>query len=165
MYYYRLLLTPVGELTLIAGEQGLAAVAWENERPSRIRAHPELRVTDHPVLEQAAHQLTEYFNCQRQTFDLPLQFEGTPFQCEVWQALREIPYGETRSYRDIAERIHRPKAMRAVGAANGRNPLSVIVPCHRVIGANGSLTGFAGGLDVKQQLLTLEAKDFRTGAS
>ncbi|KFD18095.1 MULTISPECIES: methylated-DNA--[protein]-cysteine S-methyltransferase [Tatumella] len=165
MYYYRLLLTPVGELTLIAGEQGLAAVAWENERPSRIRAHPELRVTDHPVLEQAAYQLTEYFNCQRQTFDLPLQFEGTPFQCEVWQALREIPYGETRSYRDIAERIHRPKAMRAVGAANGRNPLSVIVPCHRVIGANGSLTGFAGGLDVKQQLLTLEAKDFRTGAS
>ena len=165
MYYYRLLLTPVGELTLIAGEQGLAAVAWENERPSRIRAHPELRVTDHPVLEQAAYQLTEYFNCQRQTFDLPLQFEGTPFQCEVWQALREIPYGETRSYRDIAGRIHRPKAMRAVGAANGRNPLSVIVPCHRVIGANGSLTGFAGGLDVKQQLLTLEAKDFRTGAS
>ena len=165
MYYYRLLLTPVGELTLIAGEQGLAAVAWENERPSRIRAHPELRVTDHPVLEQAAYQLTEYFNCQRQAFDLPLQFEGTPFQCEVWQALREIPYGETRSYRDIAERIHRPKAMRAVGAANGRNPLSVIVPCHRVIGANGSLTGFAGGLDVKQQLLTLEAKDFRTGAS
>ncbi len=165
MYYYRLLLTPVGELTLIAGDQGLAAVAWENERPSRIRAHPELRVTDHPVLEQAAQQLTEYFNSQRQSFDLPLQFEGTPFQCEVWQALREIPYGETRSYRDIAGRIHRPKAMRAVGAANGRNPLSVIVPCHRVIGANGSLTGFAGGLEVKQQLLTLEANNFRTDVS
>ena len=163
MYYYRLLLTPVGELTLIAGDQGLAAVAWENERPSRIRAYPELRVTDHPVLEQAAHQLTEYFASQRQTFDLPLQFEGTPFQCEVWQALSEIPYGETRSYRDIAERICRPKAMRAVGAANGRNPLSVIVPCHRVIGANGSLTGFAGGLEVKQRLLTHEANNFRTG--
>ena len=161
MYYYRLLLTPVGELTLIAGEQGLAAVAWENERPSRIRASPELQVSDHPVLEQAALQLTEYFASRRQTFDLPLQFEGTAFQCDVWQALSEIPYGETRSYRDIAERIHRPKAMRAVGAANGRNPLSIIVPCHRVIGANGSLTGFAGGLGVKAHLLSLEAKNFR----
>ncbi len=156
MYLYKLLLSPVGELTLIAGETGLAAVSWENERPSRIRARAELLAPDHPVLQLAETQLNEYFAGQRQTFDLPLQPEGTPFQQEVWQALAEIPYGETRSYRDIATRIGRPKAVRAVGAANGRNPLSIIIPCHRVIGANGSLTGFAGGLEVKQRLLKIE---------
>lgn len=156
MYRYKLLLTPVGELTLIAGGQGLAAVAWENERPARIRASAELMSPNHPLLRQAAEQLTEYFAGERQRFELPLQPEGTDFQLQVWQALAEIPYGETRSYRDIAMRIDRPKAVRAVGAANGRNPLSIIVPCHRVIGTNGSLTGFAGGLRVKQQLLELE---------
>lgn len=157
MYRYKLLLTPVGELTLIAGEQGLAAVAWENERPSRIRASADLLSPDHPLLLQAAEQLTEYFVGERQRFELPLQPEGTLFQQQVWQALSEIPYAETRSYRDIATRIGRPNAVRAVGAANGRNPLSIIVPCHRVIGANGSLTGFAGGLEAKQLLLRLEA--------
>ncbi|GAA0487337.1 MULTISPECIES: methylated-DNA--[protein]-cysteine S-methyltransferase [Tatumella] len=161
MYFYKLLPTQVGELTLIAGEQGLAAVAWENEPPARIRARPELLSEEHPVLLQAAEQLTEYFAGDRKCFDLPLQPEGTLFQRQVWQALAEIPYGETRSYRDIAARIGRPKAVRAVGGANGRNPLSIIIPCHRVIGADGSLTGFAGGTTVKQQLLQLEASGLR----
>ena len=113
------------------------------------------------MLLQAAEQLTEYFAGDRKCFDLPLQPEGTLFQRQVWQALAEIPYGETRSYRDIAARIGRPKAVRAVGGANGRNPLSIIIPCHRVIGADGSLTGFAGGTTVKQQLLQLEASGLR----
>lgn len=155
-YHYLLFASPVGELTLIAGERGLAAIAWENEQPSRIRARADLLAPQHPLLLQTAQQLKEYFAGDRRHFELPLQFEGTDFQQQVWQALTEIPYGETRSYAQIASRLGRPKAVRAVGAANGRNPLSIIVPCHRVIGANGQLTGFAGGLTVKAQLLALE---------
>lgn len=155
-YHYLVVTTPVGELTLIAGEQGLAAVLWQNDRPARIRATLDRYTADHPLLIETARQLGEYFAGTRQQFELPLQPEGTPFQRQVWQALSTIPYGETRSYAQIAQQIGRPNAVRAVGAANGRNPLSIIVPCHRVIGANGKLTGFAGGLTVKAQLLTLE---------
>lgn len=108
---------------------------------------------------QTEKQLKEYFKGQRNVFDLPLQMKGTQFQQEVWQALQEIPYGETRTYSDIAVAIGRPKATRAVGMANHCNPLAIIVPCHRVIGKNGSLTGYAGGLEKKQALLALESSE------
>ena len=111
-----------------------------------------------PLLGQAKQQLAEYFAGQRQAFDLPLRMQGTPFQQKVWAALREIPYGETRSYGQIAAQVGNPKASRAVGMANNRNPIAIIVPCHRVIGANGSLTGYAGGLSVKEELLALERR-------
>jgi methylated-DNA-[protein]-cysteine S-methyltransferase len=112
----------------------------------------------HPTLAAAAQQLREYFSGQRQSFDLPLQPAwGTPFQHDVWQALQRIPFGRTSTYGDIARDIGNPKAVRAVGAAIGQNPLTIVVPCHRVVGANGSLTGFAGGLDRKQYLLSHEA--------
>ena len=108
------------------------------------------------LLRRAAEQLDEYLRGERTTFDLPLEAEGTPFQKSVWRALLEIPYGETRSYGDIARRIGNPKACRAVGLANNRNPISVIIPCHRVVGANGALIGYGGGLPVKKKLLALE---------
>jgi methylated-DNA-[protein]-cysteine S-methyltransferase len=108
------------------------------------------------VLTRAASQLREYFAGRRQRFDLPLAAQGTPFQQAVWQALAAIPWGALRSYADIARAIDKPSAVRAVGAANGRNPLPIVVPCHRVIGSNGALTGFAGGLETKRQLLELE---------
>ncbi len=111
---------------------------------------------EHPVLLQVRQQLEEYFEGNRQRFDIPLDFAGTEFQKLVWTELLKIPYGQTRSYGQIAQAIGRPKAMRAVGAANGRNPISIIAPCHRVIGASGALTGFAGGLDNKTILLNLE---------
>ena len=148
--------SPVGTLTLIAADDGLAAVLWERERPGRVRLAAHAADPAHPVLVEAERQLTEYFAGQRRVFTLPLDVAGTAFQREVWAALRAIPYGETRSYRDIAHAIGRPHAVRAVGAANGRNPLSIVTPCPRVIGSNGALTGFAGGLAVKARLLALE---------
>ena len=108
------------------------------------------------LTKSAIHQLNEYFNGIRKSFDLPLEMNGTEFQKKVWNALCDIPYGETRSYKDIAEKIGNPKAVRAVGGANNKNKLMIVVPCHRVIGADGSLTGYAGGLDVKKILLELE---------
>ena len=110
----------------------------------------------HPILQETVKQLNEYFQGQRQIFDLPLDFEGTEFQHKVWQALLTIPFGETRSYKQIAEQIGNVKAVRAVGAANGKNPISIITPCHRVVGANGKLVGFAGGLENKDILLKIE---------
>jgi methylated-DNA-[protein]-cysteine S-methyltransferase len=110
------------------------------------------------LIRRAAKQLTEYFQGSRTTFDLPLQPHGTPFQLAVWNALRDIPYGETRSYKDIAITIGNVKACRAVGMANNKNPISIIIPCHRVIGADGSLVGYGGGLDIKKSLLSLERK-------
>ena len=114
------------------------------------------RSPEDPLLSEAIGQLREYFDGARETLSMPLHPNGTPFQMSVWRALEEIPYGRTRTYRDIACRLGRPTATRAVGAANGQNPLPIFVPCHRVIGANGSLTGFGGGLDVKLALLRLE---------
>ena len=149
--------TPVGALTLGASTRGLAAVLWENDDPQRVPLEPATSDAEHPVLRQAAEQLAEYFGGQRRTFDLPLDFAGTPFQRSVWSALLTIPYGQTRSYAQIARQIGSPAAVRAVGAANGRNPISIIAPCHRVIGSSGKLTGFAGGLAVKATLLALEA--------
>ncbi len=150
--------SPVGVLTLVARDDRLAAVLWERERENRVRLGALLRDDQHPLLQQTARQLGEYFAGQRRRFELELDFAGTAFQCEVWAALLTIPFGETRSYGDIARQIGKPNAVRAVGAANGRNPLSIIAPCHRVIGASGSLTGFAGGLQAKQFLLALEGR-------
>lgn len=152
----RSLPSPVGTLTLVAGETGLAAILWENDDPSRVRTAALKEDPDHPVLSETAKQLASYFAGELKTFDLPLAASGTPFQSRVWDALLTIPYGETRSYGAIARQIGHPTAYRAVGAANGKNPLSIVVPCHRAIGANGTLTGFAGGIAIKRRLLALE---------
>jgi methylated-DNA-[protein]-cysteine S-methyltransferase len=155
--FYKEMTSPVGKLKLIASSEALVAVLWEREKPNRVKLEtPELD-PHHPLLLEAEGQLSEYFAGQRTQFDLPLEPRGTAFQTRVWQALREIPFGQTKSYMDLAAAIGSPEAIRAVGAANGKNPLSIIVPCHRVIGADGSLTGFAGGLHVKAALLALEA--------
>ncbi|MFR0675143.1 methylated-DNA--[protein]-cysteine S-methyltransferase [Enterobacterales bacterium AW_CKDN230030176-1A_HGKHYDSX7] len=155
---FTLLPSPVGVLTLVAREASLAAVLWEQERVDRVVLGALHRDEGHPVLREASRQLGEYFGGEREAFDLPLSFAGTAFQRQVWEALLSIPFGETRSYAQIAAQIGHPAAVRAVGAANGRNPLSIIAPCHRVIGAAGALTGFAGGLEAKRYLLDLEAR-------
>jgi methylated-DNA-[protein]-cysteine S-methyltransferase len=155
-YVYKFISTPVGKLTLIATEKGLAAVLWENDNPGRVHAKAITENNNDPILLAAEQQLQEYFDGKRSSFSLPLDLIGTEFQQQVWNALATIPYGETRNYTQIAEQIGNPKAVRAVGAANGKNPISIILPCHRVIGASGDLTGFAGGLATKAHLLTME---------
>ena len=148
--------SPVGALKLVAHDHALVAVMWDNEDHKRVRLAELIENIQHPLLLKVKQQLEQYFAGQRQQFDLPLDFQGTDFQQQVWRALLTIPYGETRSYKDIALQIGNEKAVRAVGAANGRNPISIIAPCHRVIGSGGALVGFAGGLDKKQILLSLE---------
>ena len=148
--------SPIGRLTLVATDEGLAGILWENDRPRRVRLDIEAEDNRHPVLIQTERQLKEYFVGQRKEFDVKLDLAGTAFQRKVWNALLTIPFGETRSYGQIARQIGNPTAVRAVGAANSRNPVSIIAPCHRVIGSTGTLTGFAGGLDVKAYLLALE---------
>ena len=157
--------SPVGRLKLVANSQALVAVMWENEQPKCLDSKQLLPCADHPILLATQKQLSEYFAGQRQHFDLPLTFEGTDFQQKVWHALLSIPFAETRSYRDIAAQIGNVKAVRAVGAANGKNPISIIAPCHRVIGANGQLVGFAGGLNNKHILLQLEQQVAQTSNS
>lgn len=152
--------SPVGELRLIASADGLCAVLWPDDDASRVPVAADLELLeqadDAPVLEDAVTQLAEYFAGERQHFTVPLDIRGTGFQQLAWQALADIPYGETRTYAQQAQAIGRPKAVRAIGAANGRNPLSIILPCHRVLGSDGSLTGFAAGLDAKRFLLNHE---------
>ena len=149
--------SPIGVLTLIASEEGLTHVLFEGQEPGDVGLPDDLpEVDDDPSLEAAATQLGEYFDGDRKEFDVPLDLRGTDFQRDAWQALARVPYGETRSYGEQADSIGRPGAFRSVGAANGQNPIPVILPCHRIIGANGSLTGFGGGLGVKRQLLDLE---------
>ena len=168
---YKYINSPVGQLKLVVNENALVAVLWDNENPKRVRLAELVEQTEHPILLKTEQQLAEYFEGKRREFTLPLDFEGkrreftlpldfegTPFQKQVWAALLTIPYGETRSYKDIAVQIGNEKAVRAVGAANGKNPISIIAPCHRVIGAGGALVGFAGGLDKKDILLRLEQK-------
>lgn len=147
--------TPLGTFTLVGDERGLSAIHFPGRLASEVAALRES--SRHPALRVAAAQLSEYFEGRRRSFTLRLAPEGTGFQRSVWRALEEIPFGETRSYSEIAHRIGRPTATRAVGAANGRNPLPIVVPCHRVIGADGSMTGFAGGLRLKRWLLAHEA--------
>lgn len=157
-YFYKTMPSPVGLLTLVSNDHGLAAVLWENDDPKRVRLSSLHEDSKHPVLLEAERQLRDYFKGKRETFSLKLDFKGTDFQKKVWEALLTIPFGETRSYAQIAEQIGNPNAVRAVGAANGKNPISIIAPCHRVIGSNGKLTGFAGGMEAKAFLLKLEAK-------
>ena len=148
--------SPVGKLKLVASERALIAVLWENDDPGRVRLGELVETSTHPILMETERQLTEYFGGKRRSFSVPLDLRGTPFQRNVWEALLAIPFGETRTYGELAERLGNPQASRAVGAANGKNPVSIIVPCHRVIGASGKLTGFAGGLEAKARLLSLE---------
>lgn len=141
--------SPVGDLTLTEENGALTGLYF-----GRRSLEGEEGLT--ALLEKASRQLEEYFAGKRKQFDLPLSLRGTEFQRQVWAALRDIPYGETRSYGQIAQAVGRPKAVRAVGMANHRNPISIIVPCHRVVGADGSLTGYGGGLENKKFLLALE---------
>ena len=155
-YFYKKMKSPVGELKLIASDSGLAAILWENDREGRVRVSSAIENESHPILLETESQLKEYFKGERKKFSVRLDFSGTDFQKDVWQQLLAIPFGETRSYGQLAKALGNPKACRAVGAANGKNPISIIAPCHRVIGASGKLTGFAGGLDAKAILLDLE---------
>ncbi|HMB93301.1 MAG TPA: methylated-DNA--[protein]-cysteine S-methyltransferase [Rhodothermales bacterium] len=150
---YTVIASPVGPLTLSASKAGLQEVRWGDVRPADAPETPH-----HPVLQQAITQLTEFFDGERTTFDVPLEMQGTPFQKSVWDLLLTIPYGETTTYGALAETLGDPGKARAVGLANGKNPISIIVPCHRVIGSSGALTGFGGGLDRKAFLLRLERR-------
>ena len=155
-YVYKVMKSPVGGLKLVASDKGLVAILWENDNPRRVRLGILSEDENHPTLLETERQLNDYFSGKRKSFSVALDFKGTEFQKKVWAALLTIPFGETRSYGQIAEQIKSPKAVRAVGAANGKNPISIITPCHRVIGSTGKLTGFAGGLQTKARLLALE---------
>lgn len=146
--------SPLGMVTIQANSQGLLGVWFETctTKPDELGQRDD----HHPILTQCVEQIGEYFSGLREQFELPLAATGTDFQNQVWHALTTIPYGETWSYQDLADAIGNPKAVRAVGMANGKNPISIVVPCHRVIGKNGKLTGYAGGVERKQQLLALE---------
>jgi methylated-DNA-[protein]-cysteine S-methyltransferase len=152
--------SPVGRLRLVASERGLRAILWDAEDVSHVAAvgDEELVEGRNPAIDQAIAQLGEYFAGTRRDFDLPLDPVGTPFQQSAWMVLRSIPYGQTMSYGQQARTLGDPKKARAVGAANGKNPLSIVVPCHRVVGSTGHLTGFAGGIDVKRWLLDHESQ-------
>ena len=156
--------SPVGKLRLVAEDGALVGLSMEQQRhPAAFGAADG---QGDPVLDEAGRQLAAWFAGDRTRFDLPLRPKGTPFQLAVWEALREIPFGETRSYGQIAAGLGQPTAVRAVGAANGRNPLGIIVPCHRVIGADGSLVGYGGGMERKRWLLGHEREVLaRNGAS
>ena len=156
--YYDLLPTSLGTMLLASDGDGLSGAWFEGQRYEPSRGPSWERRTDLPLLVRAGVELSEYFAGARTTFTLPLSPAGTAFQREVWGAIAAIPYAETAAYRDLASRIGRPASIRAAGAATGRNPLSIIVPCHRVVGADGTLTGYAGGLDRKRALLALERK-------
>ena len=153
---YKYIQSPIGNLLLAGDGPGLKLIGFPGGKGT-VTPDPDW-IEDLSCFPKAEKQLGEYFSGKRRVFELELEPEGTPFQLAVLDALVRIPYGETRSYRDIAIGVGRPKAVRAVGAANGRNPLPIVIPCHRVIGTNGSLTGFGGGLEAKSFLLELEAK-------
>lgn len=153
MKYVKYIQTPIGNIGIVE----------ENEKIIRIdikpKEHSEDTIQrDTPLLKETANQLVEYFQGKRVEFDLPIYPKGTEFMKQVWKALEDIPYGETKTYKQIAEKIKKPKAVRAVGMANHRNPIPIIIPCHRVIGSNGNLVGYALGLEMKQYLLNLENK-------
>jgi methylated-DNA-[protein]-cysteine S-methyltransferase len=151
--------SPVGILRLLASDEALVGVYFEEHRGTpAVEARP---VRSRPILDRAERELAEYFAGTRTRFTVPVEARGTAFQRAVWGALREIPFGERRSYAELARAVGRPRAVRAVGAANGKNPLSIVVPCHRVVGSDGSLTGYAGGLAAKERLLALETRAAR----
>ncbi len=150
--------SPVGRLTLVASTKGLCAVLWEKEKLNRVNIPLGRKNLNNPFIKMATAQLSEYFEGKRKTFSIPLDVIGTDFQKNVWKNLQNVPYAKTVSYKEIALELKKPTASRAVGMANGKNPLSIIVPCHRIIASNGKLTGYAGGLKNKKILLDLEAK-------
>lgn len=153
----------VGKLKLIGTNYSLLAVLWEKEKLNRVKISSSLREENHSLLKAAEKQLIEYFEGRRKFFDIPMELHGSEFQKLVWEALREIPYGVMVSYGELAKKIGKPTAARAVGAAIGKNPLSILIPCHRVIGLNNKLTGFAGGLNTKEILLNLEKQCSKKG--
>ena len=155
-YFVQRMPSPVGELTLVATGKKLVAILWEDDKPGRVKLKLPKRLEDNAILKETRKQLREYFAGKRRSFSLPVDFEGTPFQKDVWKALQKIPYGKTLSYAELAEKVGSARAFRAVGSANGRNPVSIVVPCHRVIAKDGKLAGFAGGLPSKRYLLELE---------
>ncbi len=152
--------SPIGKLLIAGDAESVRQINFaKNGKPSK--PEPDWQESNRGPVAQAARQLHEYFAGKRIDFDLPLAPQGTRFQLEVWQRLQDIPYGETISYGELARRVGNPKASRAVGAANGQNPIPIVIPCHRVIGANGKLTGFGGGLPTKEALLALEARQLQ----
>ncbi len=155
-YFYKNITSPVGQLKLVASDVGLVAILWQNDKIDRVKLEEMAEDKNHAVILQTEKELAEYFAGKRQVFSVNLDFIGSQFQKKVWAALLTIPFGETRSYGEIAKQIGNIKAARAVGAASGKNPIVIIAPCHRVIGASGKLTGFAGGLEAKSFLLNLE---------
>jgi len=163
--------SPVGDLTLVASPRGVRALLWPGEEPARLAGAPGRGATGADaaaaaaVADQAVRELTEWFAGERTDFDVPIDPVGTPFQQQAWAALRTIPFGQTISYGAQARALGDPRKARAVGAANGRNPISIIVPCHRVVGANGSLTGFAAGVGTKAWLLDHEREVLARGAT
>lgn len=157
LYYYRKIESPVGLITLVSNEKALVSLIWGSFEAT---GKCEL-ASSHPILMAAEIQLKEYFMGQRTSFDIPLDLKGTEFQKRVWKELTKIPYGQTMTYAEQARNLGQPKSARAVGTANGKNPISVIIPCHRVIGTDGSLTGYAGGLEIKRQLLAIEGKEVK----
>lgn len=155
---FKTIQSPVGELILIANESNLLAILWDRE-DGRVPIEKGEEDNHHPVLLNTEKQLAEYFEGKRKTFSLSLEFTGTDFQKAVWNELLKIPFGATKTYQQIANSLGNPKAVRAVGLANGKNPISIVAPCHRVIGASGKLVGYGGGLHNKAFLLDLEAKE------
>ncbi len=157
--YYKMISSPVGKLKLIASDKGLCALLFATGRSNKeFEQRNVVKDDSHPILKRTEKQLAEYFAGKRTSFDVPLEGKGTVFQMKAWKELSKIPYGETITYGQQAKGMGDSKKARAVGMANGRNPISIIVPCHRVVGANGSLTGFGGGLKTKEFLLNLEKK-------
>ncbi|WP_431610292.1 methylated-DNA--[protein]-cysteine S-methyltransferase [Chryseobacterium sp. 'Rf worker isolate 10'] len=154
--FYKDVISPVGQIRVIASDKGLAAIIWEGEDYTRTKLFAPVKKENHPVIVQAEKELEEYFENSRTIFTVPLDFRGTDFQVKVWEALLKVPYGITKTYGDLAKILGDVKAVRAVGGALNKNPISIIVPCHRIIGASGKLTGFAGGLKNKSILLDLE---------
>jgi methylated-DNA-[protein]-cysteine S-methyltransferase len=151
---YTIMESPVGPLLLRCDGDLLTGIEFQRRRPTK-HEHPA-GAARRPPLREAIRQLQAYFRGDLHEFDLPLEASGTAFQRQTWKALQSIPYGETISYAELARRVGNPRAVRAVGTANGANPLPIVIPCHRVIGSDGKLTGYGGGLDIKQQLLKLE---------
>ena len=147
----------IGDLYILSEEESICGISWDESSFKKVANKKPSSSPKKTVLLQAKMQLLEYFNGERDVFDLALSPKGTEFQNKVWKQLQKIPFGKTKSYGDIASKINNPKAMRAVGMANRNNPIPIIIPCHRVIGSNGKLTGFAGGLDLKKRLLDCEA--------
>lgn len=150
--------SPLGTLRLVATSEGLASICFADETGMPAPGHDWVHDPAHPVLRRAAAQLAEYFAGRRRVFDLPHAPAGTPFQRAVWKAIASVPAGATISYTELARRAGHPGSFRAVGAATGRNPLAIVVPCHRIVGADGSLTGYAGGLARKRALLAFEGE-------